>query len=612
MEKSRKITYWIIEIVYGLVMIAFMFYVKATHSNSASLDTVITLLYCAFVFGFGILLGPKLNRFFYLLTGSLLSIYLITQKIYFRGFGNYYRLKTAIGLRKEVAGVTDAAGELIKSSDFIPLYILVAITIVFTIIFFVCQRKVKVKKVFRLIALIPFIVMIFITNNRIKDIYATKGMAEFDVYKTDYYTYDVVPTNTEFVKKFGLVSFFYRDVNSLFEKQSTSLSKDELDDYFLSLPVHKDNEFTGLFEGKSVLFVQAESLMNLGISEELTPNLNYYKNSGIVLSGYNEPILVGSTSDTEFMSITGLIPVTDGNAVCYEYVNNEYPYALGNVLNDNGFTSVAFHNNYDEYYNRDITFEKYGYDFHDSSKLGLNNLEPDSVLGEQIGYICSEKEKFNGYWITYSGHQTYDYESTAVKEEYVNRIHELYPELDEANTSYLAKAMDLDVALASFVNVMDWMGRYEDFVLVIYGDHRAKGLNFEKNSNYDQVFGMNEDDNPEITYTPMIIWAPGIEHRVIDKPCTALDIIPTFYNLWNIKADNYYLGNDVMDENYRGLCFDVSGNINTLDFKYNSTSEEITLINNSYTSELAEIEVSNFNKLKEVADSILKHNYFNE
>lgn len=610
MEKSKKIAYWLIEIIYGILMVAFMFYIKAVYSNNAALDTIINFLYSSFVLGFGILLGPKLNRLFYFLTGGILSIYLVSQKIYYRGFNNYFRLKTALGLRKEVVGVADAAGELINGKDFLPLYILLVLTIVFVILFFVFQRKVKVKWSLRLIALIPLIIMIFVTNSKIKQIYSTKGIAEFDVYKTDYYVYDVVPTNTEFVNKFGLISFSYRDLKSLFEKQKTSFTKEDIDSFFNNQHVHQDNSFTGLFEGKNVLFVQAESLMNLAISEELTPNLFYYLNSGIVFNDYNEPILIGSTSDTEFMAITSILPVTDGNAVCYEYVNNEYPYALGNVLNNNCFKSLAFHNNYSEYYNRHTTFTNFGYEFYDSSKLGLNNLEPDSVLAEEIAYICSEKEKFNAYWITYSGHQTYDYKSTAVKEEYVNKIHDLYPNLNEENTSYLAKAMDLDEALASFVNVMDWTGRYEDFVMVIYGDHRAKGLSFKKSSNYDEVFGINEDDNPEIAYTPMIIWSPNTKHITINKPCTALDIIPTFLNLWNIKADNYYLGHDIMDENYNGLCFDANGNINTKDFKYNSFDDSLNLFNSAYTQERAQQEINNFSKLKEMADSILKLNYF--
>lgn len=57
---------------------------------------------------------------------------------------------------------------------------------------------------------------------------------------------------------------------------------------------------SGVFKDYNLFIIQAESLMNFGIIEELTPNLYWLKTQGIELEGFNTPLLVGSTSDREF------------------------------------------------------------------------------------------------------------------------------------------------------------------------------------------------------------------------------------------------------------------------------------------------------------------------
>lgn len=376
--------------------------------------------------------------------------------------------------------------------------------------------------------------------------------------------------------------------------------------------IHNNNEMTGIFKDKSLLVIQAESLMNLAISEEFTPNMYYFMNSGILVENFNTPLLVGSTSDTEFMANTSLMPITQGYPVCYNYVNNVYPVTLGNVFKDGGFSTYAYHNNYAEYYNRDVVFDKFGYEFFDSTKLGLENLEPDTKLAETIGWILSEKENYMGYWVSYSGHQTYELTSVGVNQEDVVRIKEKYPNLEDCYVSYIAKAIDFDRALGNFVNVMDWSGRLDDFVIVVYGDHIAKGLNFSKGSNYDNVIGKNSEDNPEILYTPMFVFSLGGPRIVIDKRSTSLDILPTLANMWDLNLDyTKVFGRDIFDDNYEGFYFDEEGNYKTNNFTYNVISEEM-ILKEGYSIDKAQNEINRFDLMKDVCSKILKLNYFEE
>ena len=217
-----------------------------------------------------------------------------------------------------------------------------------------------------------------------------------------------------------------------------------------------------------------------------------------------------------------------------------------------------------------------------------------------------------GYWVSYSGHQTYELTSVGVNQEDVVRIKEKYPNLDDCYVSYIAKAIDFDRALGNFVNVMDWSGRLDDFVIVVYGDHIAKGLNFSKGSNYDNVVGKNSEDNPEILYTPMFVFSVGGPRITIDKRSTSLDILPTLANMWDLDLDyTKVFGRDIFDDDYDGFYFDEEGNYKTNNFIYNVISEEM-ILKEGYSIDKAQNEINRFDLMKDVCSKILKLNYFEE
>lgn len=614
--RNKKIISYLIEALYLLTIFLYLLVMKVVYSNTSSYDFMMFLFIACLIIGILMAIGPKYNRYVGIVLAIPYTLYLVAQQIYHRAFGQFFRFQTALGLSKEVAGVSDSVIELIGFSDLVPFVVLIIITVIFIVLYFMFEKEIKYTMRVRLVSIL-FIVggamSLFINNANIKA--STEGWTNFDIYKSDYYVYDTIPNTNQFVDKFGLLSLLYRDgqITISHESSDTSNAKQEIDDFFLEKKInHENNEMTGIFAGKSVLFVQAESFMNAAISEEFTPNIYYYMNSGIHVKDFNTPLLIGSTSDTEFMSNTSMIPMTSGYPVCYKYVNNTYPLTLGNIFKDRGYNTMAFHNNYAEYYNRDIAFTKYGYDFYDSYKLGLINLEPDTKLAEQIGWILAEKESFLGYWITFSGHQPYDLSSTGVDEGDVQLIKSKYPELNDEYVSYIAKAMDVDKAIFNFLNVMDWSGKLDDVVIVFYGDHTAKALDFSKGSNWDNVFHTNIEDNPEIAHTPLIIYGNGIEKKEISKASTTLDILPTIVNLWGFDTElKYALGNDIFDPNYNGFYFDESGNYKTNDFSYNIINDEL-ILNSGYLESEALLEISYFNKIKDISSKILKMDYFNE
>ncbi|MBR2801451.1 MAG: LTA synthase family protein [Erysipelotrichaceae bacterium] len=611
--KQKKLIGILTEVLFLVSVFAYLLFIKNAYSVSASYDLWAFLAYACIILGILVLSGPFPNRILALLLGGVFTLYLVAQNVYHKGFDQYFRFATALGLRKEVADVKGAAWELVKFSDIVPFLVLLLIVILFLVLYFVLQKG-KVRFRFSRLFCIPLFLLAFFSFHAMEaQIEKTKeGYTDFDIYKSDYYLYDAVPTTNQFVQKLGLLTLSYRDAQSLrtTESSDAAAEREEIAAYLASADTAKyTNEKTGLFAGKDLLIVQAESLMNMAISEELTPNMYWYMQNGIVFKNFNTPLLIGSTSDSEFMTNTSMIPVSGGYPVCYQHITNAFPLTLGEVFQNAGYTTEAFHNNYSEYYNRAETFPKYGYHFMDSYALGVKNLTPDSELAEQLGWILSEKEHFLGYWVTYSGHQTYTKNEVGVDPADYQKVLDTYPGIDEANASYIAKAMDLDKALGTFINVMDWSGRLENTVILVFGDHHAKGLDLGPGSNYDQVFGRNEETDPEIGYTTCFLFAPGMTHEESEAYATALDFLPTICNLWDIHYPREYaFGRDIFSGGT--LTFNADYSLECEDFYYDALKDILHM--RQGTEEAARQKIDAFMQKRNICGKILQLDYFGE
>lgn len=598
----KKLSYLVNDII--LILFIVIGFAKLLVLNLSLFNIISCFIFLNLSIIVSLLLPRKINRYAGLVFVLIFDIYFISQHIYHRAFSQYFRLATALGLSKEASGVTNAIKELLRVQDFWSILITF---ITFSLV--IIADKLQVKKNLanlRKFILFPLSLVIVLVSLQVYLLnYSRKYANNFMAYHSNYYIYHNVPNTNEFVKYMGLYTLLQKDIVSNFERKK-SLSKEDgerIKTYLASNKEDKTNEFTSLFKGKNLFIVQAESLNNIGIDKDLTPNIYYYQNSGITVSDFCTPLLVGSTSDTEFMANTSLLPVTSHFPVCYEYGSNTFKNTLAQIFKKEGYATLAFHNNYGEYYNRFKLFKSFGYDFFDSTKLAVDNLCPDSLLGEKIAYILAEKEHFLGYWITYSGHQAYNLQETGVKEEDVKKIKAKYPQLSDEYVAYFAKAMDLDKALGDFVNVMDWQGRLKDLVIILIGDHHAKAIDFKKGSNIDKVLNLNETDNPYLGYTSFFIWSPACSGKKISGVGTAKDILPTVTNLWGISKPNTSMGNDLLNGNAYGFnadddVWDRDNKYNALINKYEGNESEALSLLKRYQNE------------KDIASLILNNDYF--
>lgn len=609
----------VIELALMLISTAGLFIMLRTYLEPTVFERpLIAILLLANVFVI-LFFGRYLNRIAVLLLLITVDLFLIAQTVYRRAFHTSFHLKTAISLLPDLIKSKDSAEEFLLRTDLFPLRLCVTFFFLFSILSIVYERHAirfrhaLLIKLFSLLLLLP---MYGEWKTYLSLIEATKQgdeTAGFLTNETDYYLYSVVPNTNQFVQKFGLLPLAVRDAERIIKNDVLSKAdRREIETYLKELPEHTDNKMTGLLKGKDIIMIQAESLNHVAIIPELTPTLAAMVQNGINIHGFNTPALPGSTSDTELMANTSIMPDSDGNIFCYSYPYNTFPTTLASLFRQNGYITYAIHNNYGAYYNRSATMKTFGYDFFlDCLEMGLPDTSSDTAVADIIRWIFTdEKKPYLAYWISYSGHQPYNLSSVGVSEADTAKIRQLYPLLEDSYVSYLAKNMDFDRSLQMLVKSLRDAGKLNNTVFVIFGDHIVKSLDFGPKSSFYQATGTPYD--PASTNTDLFLYCPDIEAAAYSKIATALDLLPTIANLWDIRFDEHtVLGRDIFDPAYNGFFFSEWEFWKTDDYQYDFMYDTYYNLND-YDPELAAREMADGKKKRRISSNLLRLDYFAE
>ena len=577
-----KPRYWVWKLLIAIMLlISFAFYAFQFPANTYYFITFNIGLYL-FLLSTIILIKPKwdiLVTFIYIL---ILSFYTWGQTVYLRSFGQLAYINTAFSLKNEAVKSLSSIFEFIKWTDLI----FAVMPIILVIIYF-AFRKIKISKSNNLtINLISFFsvlifsfLFLFLSMNSIE---ASRSKEEdFFYYKTDHYLFNSKPSSVLFVEKFGLNMWLYKDIYDvyIYPFVNNSVSKaDEITGYFENNLQSKTSDLNGIFEGKSLLLIEAESLNNYAIDPVLTPTLYRLFANGYRFPNYHSPLLLGSTSDAELMVNTGLLPPENGYVTFLKYFDNSFPTTIAKEFNEEGYYSIASHNNYGEFYNRDVVYPNFGYTFFDCIDMGFDTqFIDDSKYIEVLTWILVEKPQFLSYWITFNGHQPYSSEEELSEniKSHLTVVKELYPDIPTGEQIFLAKNMDLDRGLAYLLEVFTYMNRIDDLVVVVYGDHAPKGI-FEEGIQGSKTCEKLGYSDEQCLNTPLIIWHKDEFVGESDLVSNPTDISPTLYDLFGIDYNSSHVfGNSVYSDDYEGLYFDANGNIKTNNFRFDSSTSQI-------------------------------------
>ena len=617
MKRIKTIRYFLIEITFTLAMLVYITKLHGIYSPSSEFEVEFLKMLCLLTIILIWVFGPMLNRFVMLIFGGLYTFYLVSQDVYKRAFQQYYHFSTAKDLIGEVWGEKASAFEFIKFNDLIPFFILLALCIIFFIAYLLLQRRcisLKVSIPLKLVALLLIIPMMGCYRNYERKVdYLKSETDQFTLYQSEFYSFDMMQNVNEFVEKYGFLTYAFRDGQKYLSKNVFDGSeRKEIAAFLAEQPQQTYSEYHGLFEGKNAFFIQAESFINVAVDPDLTPTLYRMFNDGIVIDGFNTPLLAGSTSDTEFMANTSVIPVTMGKSVCYNFYEDTFPVTLPGTFANYGFNPIVYHNNYGEYYNRTKFMPTLGYKtFFDCTGMGKEDQTTDSELLEEMKWIYSgTSNPYMAYWITYSGHQPYIKDSVGVTDEEWAMIYDKYPNISEEYASFFAKNMDLDRGLASFMETMEENGKLDDVVFIFYGDHIAKGIDYTAGSDFYEQTGITYKEDSE--FTGLVFYNTATEGFHYYKKGTVLDLLPTVCDLWNFEYDTKSVfGRNLLDDSYRGFYFSEFGNWITNDYEYNpSTGEIIPLVGDSLDNEKITQEMQRRIKEREICNQILELDYF--
>jgi lipoteichoic acid synthase len=356
------------------------------------------------------------------------------------------------------------------------------------------------------------------------------------------------------------------------ETDSTLL---EMHEYFANVEPTYQNEYTGMFEGKNLIWIVGEAFSSYVIHEELTPTLYKLANEGFVFNNFYNPVWGVSTSDGEYVTLTGLIPKS-GVWSFARSGENYMPFGMGNMLSKLGYSTRAYHNHDYKYYKRHISHPNMGYDYKGvGNGLEVKKVWPESDL-EMMQVTIPEfinDIPFHTYYMTVSGHLRYTFIGNSMSSKNREFVKDL--PYSEAVRAYLACNIELDRAMQHLLEQLEQAGIADDTVIVLSGDHYPYGLTYEEQC---EIAGHEIEKNFELYKSSLIIWSGSMtEPIVIDKPCSALDILPTISNLMGIEYDSRLLmGRDILSESDPLVIFSNRSWITDV-ARYNSVTDTLVV-----------------------------------
>lgn len=550
-------------------------------------------------FGF---LFKKLGRsiYYFVITIILTALCMINSSYY--TFYTSFSSISLISTIKFIGQVGDAVVEnVMKPKDFI--YLLMPI-----IMLIVCIRKHKNH---------------VITRNDYKD--KPRALKTLAVGVISAIIFSATLTSTDigrFVKqwnreyivmKYGIYVYHVNDLIKSVEPKITSLfGYDEamktFKEYFSEEKETKNNQYTGIYEGKNIITIHLESIQNfvIGLSfngVEVTPNLNKIVNSGLYFDNFYPQVSVGTSSDSEFTFSTSLMPSNTGTAFG-SYYDRSY-VTTQKLLKEKGYYTFSMHGNNADYWNRRIMYKSIGYD----EFFAKDDYEIDEVIGlglsdssffrqsiEKIKTINENNEKYYGTLIMLTNHTPFS--ETDKYGEYDVSLHETiyneetgqmeevtYPYLEGTKLgNYLKSVHYADKALGEFINGLDEAGLLENTVIVMYGDHDARlpKADYQKMYNYDKTTddilpidtpGYINFDSYQYELNrkvPFIIWTKDGKYKGTNSNVMGMyDVQPTLGNMFGFHNE-YALGKDIFNVKDDNIVVFATGNWLTNKVYYNS------------------------------------------
>lgn len=590
--------------------------------NLLSLNTLRIMLFSLSFICFSSLITSlfsiKVNKILSIILSSFITLIFISQYVYFKFYHSIYSIFSVLkGTEQVFGGFFSSIIIMIKNNIFVILIMLIPL-----VLFIIFKNKIfnfnKIKRN-NIIYLISFFILvsfkfIYITLDKnelysLNKLYYKTHAPMIMINKTGLLSMEVMDLERfifGFDEKFDNKNLSsqiiiednanYNITNIDFDKLISEETNEDiisLHEYFKSVEPTNKNKYTGMFKGKNLIYITAESFDSIAIDKNLTPTLYKLVNNGFIFKNYYQPLYTVSTSDGEYMLMNSLIP-KEGVWSFYESSFIKMPYGLGNIFKNLDYDVVnAYHDHTYKFYDRNLSHPNLGFKYTGCGN-GLEKLMnckswPESDL-EMIDATIDDyinSDNFMIYYMTVSGHLDYSFNSNDMSSKNKEYVKDL-PYSKEVK-AYLSANLELEKAITKLINVLEENGKLDDTVIVISPDHFPYGLTLDE---MNEISKTNRKDKFENYHTSLIVYNSEMEENVIvDKYVSSIDVLPTIYNLFGIEYDSRLLmGKDALSDS-DGLVIlsdrswineKASYNSITDEFKKteNVTNDYLTKINN--------------------------------
>lgn len=359
------------------------------------------------------------------------------------------------------------------------------------------------------------------------------------------------------------------DFDSLLNDYADNKQVVEITNYIKNQKGTKENEFTGLFEGKNLIWIMAESFNTVAVSQELTPTLYKLTHSGIQFENYYSPTVV-STIGGEFSQLTSLyadMSSTPTTLSVFRTGNNYFPFGLSTIFEEEGYTTYAYHDNDYNFQDRDKYLAAMGFD----NYLGCNNgleqrincrIWPESDI-EMIDATVNDfinDDKFMVFYAFVSGHGDYSFNENenSISYRYEDLVRNYYGTLSDNETvnnkllAYVANIIEEDRALEKLINELTLANKMDDTVIVFVPDHHPYYLTQAlTTAEYNLLSDYYRDGKFEIYHSNLIIYNPSLQDMDYSKIGCTMDVLPTIYNLFGLDYDSrLMMGKDILSNEF--------------------------------------------------------------
>lgn len=621
---SKELIYKIIRYFISLLFISLLFnYFNGFLMNNLITNIIICLL-ISFIFSLiDIIFKGKWLSFVIL---TFIAIYGIAQ-INFKAFmGNY------ISFVQATDGATRISDYIVQFIAYIKLpYYLLLLPLPFNIYFNIVEKDLNKKQVKYSLILLLMAISLCISNpltyySSIEKNLATNGLIPFlamdilHVFNKNTIEEEIIiepiieettiPDVIVDKEKHRIIDDTIWDSLLAEESDESILS---IDNFLKNKPVSDYNDYTGIFEGKNLIMIMIEAFDYMAIDKQLTPTLYKMKNEGWFFNNYYTPKYSCTTGESEFISLTSLVP-ENNTCAPNDYKNNTYPGNVFNLFKQEGYYTSAYHNWKDEFYERRKLYANMGnenYYNYDDLEFSYHHGWPSDVELFDYSYeLFKDKAPFMSLIVTSTTHFPYDQTSWSADLN-LDRINEIHPDYPLNVKRYLSKAMILDAGLNHLLTNLENDGILDDTVIIMYADHHPlktdySTINTYSNSGYDRLAY-----DQAIDRSPLIIYGGNIETTTYTNVMSTFDILPTLANLFDLTYDpRYYMGMDYFADEENIVIF-ANGSWVINDGYYSNIKETYTSFNDNV---LSDEKIKYYNTIVQnsinASSKILRKNYF--